>query len=54
MEKLSNLAQNWPENKNRYQIAFKYTKSKVNSTISALIRPNNKIAVIMPEKKNSN
>ena len=46
-----NPAQVQHEDKNRYWIALKYTKPKSNSTISALIGPNNEIAIIMQDKK---
>ena len=51
IEESSNLAQIRPEDKTRCWIALKYTKPKSNSTISALIRPNNEIAVTMQDKE---
>lgn len=47
----SNPAQVQHEDKNRYGIALKYTKPKFNSTIPALIRLNNEIAITMQDKK---
>lgn len=47
----SNPAQIRPEDKNWCWVALKYTKSKSNSIILALIGPNNKIAVIIQDKK---
>lgn len=51
IKELSNLAQIRPKDKNKYWIALKYNKPKSNSTTSALIRSNNKIAVTMKDKK---
>ena len=48
-EELLDPTQTRHENKNRCWIALKYTKPKSNSTIPALIRPNNKIAVTMKD-----
>ena len=51
IEEPSNPTQIRPENKNKCWIALKYTKQKSNSTISALIRPNNEIVIIMQNKE---
>ena len=50
-EESSNPAQIWPENKNRYWIALKYTKPKSNSITSVLIGLNKEIAVTMQDKE---
>ena len=51
IEKSSNPTQIRFEDKNRCWIALKYTKPKSNNTTPALIGLNNKIAVIMQDKK---
>lgn len=47
----SNPTQIRPEDKNRYQIALKYTKLKSNNTTLALVRLNKEIAITMQDKE---